>query len=156
MHTCTHARTHKHRAGKKLVWGQLSYLSCDASYSSLQLTESLAFRSHRFYQHICAESTLEIIYGFKNTVIVHSFGVILLNLFWALLIHPKALNWMWRQYSLERVGECVCLCVLDGWLGGDWFGSVETELKWLPCMNYNRRRGHCDNCCRSGCTHVVP
>lgn len=33
--------------------------------------------AHCFYQHVCAESALEIIYGFKNTDIVHSFGVIL-------------------------------------------------------------------------------
>lgn len=41
----------------------------------------LAFRSHHFHHHVCAESALQIIYGFKNTVIVHRFGVILLHFF---------------------------------------------------------------------------
>ncbi|CAG08378.1 unnamed protein product [Tetraodon nigroviridis] len=37
--------------------------------------------SHRFHHHVCAESALEIIYGFKNTAIERSFGVTLLHFF---------------------------------------------------------------------------
>lgn len=126
----THAHTQAQSRKKKLVWGRLSYLSCDASYSSLQLTESLAFRSHSFYQDVCAESALEIIYGFKNTDMVHSFGVILLNLFWDLLIHPNALSWMWRQSVVCRGVFCVCVCV--GWL--TWWWLVLERGDWTELI----------------------
>lgn len=133
----THAHTQaQSRKKKKLVWGRLSYLSCDASYSSLQFTESLAFRNLCFYPHVCAESALEIIYGFKNTDIVHSFGVILLNLFWGFLIHLRALSWMWRQCSLERA-FCVCACCMvdlvltgSGVLGLNWTDSPAWINSW--------------------------
>lgn len=76
-----------------------------------QPTESLAFRSHCFYQHVCAESALEIIYGFKNTDIVHSFCVILLNLFSGFFTHPEAL--IWRQSVLLRGFLCLGVCWME-------------------------------------------
>lgn len=131
--------THKHRAGKKacLRMVVISRRWCLIELS-LQLTESLAFRSHCFYRHVCAESTLEIIYGFKNTDIVHSFGVILLYLFWCLLIHTEALNWKWRQSRVWRV-VCVCVCVrllTRWWLvweSGNWTDFPVWIHSWSCC-----------------------
>lgn len=116
------SHTHTHRAEKMLVWGWLSYLDYDASYSSPQPTESLAFRSHCFYHHVCAESALEIIYGFKNTNIVHCFGVILSN--WS--------NQKLSTESEDRVWiSALSVCALDCWLG-DWFGtSWEWRVNWM-------------------------
>lgn len=101
---------------------------------SLKLTESLAFRSHCFYHHVCAESALEIIYGFKNTDIVHFFRVILLNLFWGLLIHPNAFNSMWRKSIVWSEG--FCLSMLDCCLGGDWVSCVNSFIIMLCPLHH--------------------
>lgn len=115
--------THKQREGGEkacLRTVVISQLWCLVWFS-----ESQAFRSHCFYQHVCAESALEIIYGFKNTDILHSFGVILLKLFWGLLIHSKAHSSMW-SWSVVWKGS-VYPCV--GWL------TREMELKWFSYVN---------------------
>ena len=60
---------------------------------------------------------------------MHCFCVFLLNLFWGLLIHPKALSGMWRHCGLKRVCVSVCVCrgqVLAGlglW-GQSWTNSL--------------------------------
>lgn len=71
-------------------------------YSSL-LTESLAFWNHWFYQHVCAESAWEIIYGFKNTDTLHLFGIIHLN-----SSPPSKLSGEFEEDTL------VYVCVVDG------------------------------------------
>lgn len=65
----------------------MSNHDCDASSSSP--CKSLAFRSHHFHLHVCAESALEIIYSFKNTDIEHSCAVILLHFFSPRSFIPK-------------------------------------------------------------------
>lgn len=74
------AHTQAERRGGKSLFEDGCHISAVMPCMAL-FSESQAFRSHCFYQHVCAESALEIIYGFKNTDILHSFGVILLKLF---------------------------------------------------------------------------
>lgn len=120
-HTHTHAQKSE-EGGRE--WGDeiLFEDGCHILTMTLPHTghsESRAFRSHCFYHHVCEESALVIIYGFKNTDIVHfTCFQTCSRAFWAI----SMLKWKWRQNRIRRlwlvmmskllyVYVSVCVCV---------------------------------------------